>query len=415
MRRVLAAVLCVLLGGCVFQRLREDVAAIDAAVVVRGTVEAEPGNRNPIFVALFTREEDGRHVLKAYQLRYGPGPFSFLKGPGAYYLFAFEDLNQDAVYQRTEDVAWYGAPTPITVRPGADLPAFAITLRSAEVAKQQLPELYTTATPVPMALERFRLGEVVDLGDPMFGPEIGALGLWQPVQFVRANHTGVFFLEPYDPQKIPVLLIHGIAGSAQNWQYLVSRMDRARFQPWLAQYPSGLRLDLVSEFLRRSITTLHLRHRFEKLYVVAHSMGGLVARDLIEKIDDRDGVAIGLLVTLSTPWQGHAAAQLGVDRAPAVVPAWYDMAPGSPYIRRVTGTPLPAEVPYYLLFSYRRAPSLANRASSDGTVTLQSQLPLSLQQEAVRVTGYDESHVGILSSAPVAEQLNRILGIPDQP
>jgi hypothetical protein len=55
-------------------------------------------------------------------------------------------------------------------------------------------------------------------------------------------------------------------------------------------------------------------------------------------------------------------------------------------------------VPHYLFFTMR-----------DGTVTLESQLLAAAQRGAVRVEGYNETHMGVLESRDVAARLNELL------
>ena len=64
---------------------------------------------------------------------------------------------------------------------------------------------------------------------------------------------------------------------------------------------------------------LYARHRHRRLAVVAHSMGGLIARAFINRlVAAGDGRAVGLrvFVSVSTPWDGSDLAQLAVDRSP---------------------------------------------------------------------------------------------------
>lgn len=58
--------------------------------------------------------------------------------------------------------------------------------------------------------------EIVTLDDPRFSLENGRLGLWEPIQFLRTVGGGVFFLEPFDPEKIPVILVHGLGGYTED-------------------------------------------------------------------------------------------------------------------------------------------------------------------------------------------------------
>ena len=81
-------------------------------------------------------------------------------------------------------------------------------------------------------------GTVTNLNDPRFERKNGSVGLWRPYDFVFDVGVGVYFLEPYDPERVPVLFVHGNLGTPQDFRYLIERLDRDRFQPWLYYYPS---------------------------------------------------------------------------------------------------------------------------------------------------------------------------------
>jgi hypothetical protein len=117
---------------------------------------------------------------------------------------------------------------------------------------------------------------------------------------------------------------------------------------------------------------------------------------------------IPLLVTLSTPWAGHSAAEIGIRWSPAVVDVWRDMAPGSDYLRSLFQQPLPNDTRHQLMFTFQRK-STSFGASDDQVVTVASQLAPAAQREAIRVEGWDDSHDGVLANAAVAQRLNRLL------
>ena len=117
---------------------------------------------------------------------------------------------------------------------------------------------------------------------------------------------------------------------------------------------------------------------------------------------------IPLFVTISTPWSGHAAAELGVNYSPAVVQVWRDMAPGSAYLKEIFETPLPAETAHHLVFTFSRK-SASFGPSDDQAVTVASQLRREAQKEATRLYGFDDTHIGILLDAEVSALLNRLL------
>jgi hypothetical protein len=145
-------------------------------------------------------------------------------------------------------------------------------------------------------------------------------------------------------------------------------------------------------------------------------MGGLVARGFVLRMTDADPTAIPLFVSISSPWNGHWGAELGVEQAPAVVRSWEDMAPGSKFLDGIFYTGpralhvrrrLPATVAYHLLFGFRR--SGMRSESSDGTIDVSSQLRQEAQEEAVQVHGFDATHMGILVDPDAATLLNDIL------
>ncbi|MGC4073824.1 MAG: hypothetical protein QM760_15195 [Nibricoccus sp.] len=66
---------------------------------------------------------------------------------------------------------------------------------------------------------------------------------------MHRHGTGIYFLEPYDPDRTPVLLIHGASGSPGDWRSMAPLLDQSKHQLWLFGYPSGLRLDDSSRIL----------------------------------------------------------------------------------------------------------------------------------------------------------------------
>jgi pimeloyl-ACP methyl ester carboxylesterase len=186
-------------------------------------------------------------------------------------------------------------------------------------------------------------------------------------------------------------------------------MDRRRFQPWFFNYPSGLDLEFVGDALNDAVQWLHDHYRFDSLFVVAHSMGGLVARyAILQNVYEDEADYIRLLVTISTPWGGHGAASQGVKYAPAVVPSWRDMVPDSAFIASLYERPLPKTVPHYLFFSYSGRSGIMDE-NNDGAVTLESQLDYRVQRHVRSLHGFDEDHVAVLYSEDVVETFNTIL------
>jgi pimeloyl-ACP methyl ester carboxylesterase len=228
---------------------------------------------------------------------------------------------------------------------------------------------------------------------------------------------GIYFAAPYDPHKTPVLFVHGITGTPRNFAQLAARIDRKRLQPWFFYYPSGAPLDAVANALGSLVSRLHVRYHFPELYVVAHSMGGLVARAFVLGHATESGDYVTRFVTLATPWGGHAMAKRGVEEAPAVVRSWIALAPGSAFLDALfyedtgagrTRRRLSSHVRYDLLFAFHRTTNRFGE-SSDGVIPIASQLVPEAQDEATVTRGFDETHAGILDSPEAAAALDALL------
>jgi pimeloyl-ACP methyl ester carboxylesterase len=96
--------------------------------------------------------------------------------------------------------------------------------------------------------------------------------------------------EPYQPGKIPVLMVHGLLSSPLTWapmynDLLADPAIRERYQFWFYLYPTGLpylqtagdlRQDLAR--LRADIDPHHQDPALDEMVLVGHSMGGLISR-----------------------------------------------------------------------------------------------------------------------------------------
>jgi pimeloyl-ACP methyl ester carboxylesterase len=409
--------LCLLLlaGGCMFRDVREQQALIDENCTIEGRAASTGSGGSPIVVVL-ARHDGARWLIVDHFVLERPGRWAFGVAPGTYGLAAYEDTNRDLVYQPGEPVLPLATATPIgcgarervrdvelaipagaTARVTGDIDIAALQVRSLD---GQVRSTLGQVTAV---------GERAALTDARFSVENASDGLWRPFDFIVNGYAGIYFLEPYDPARVPVLFVHGINGTPASFEDLIGRLDRSRFQAWVYYYPSGSHLGAIADHLDQTVAKLQLRYGVKEIAVVAHSMGGLVARGFIQRHAQRGGAGrIAPFITLSTPWQGHRAAELAVNTAPAVVRAWEDMAPGSEYLRSLFAQPLPRDTPHYLLFTFnRKAASFG--PSDDQGVTVASQLAIPAQESAERVYGFDDSHTGALRNAEVSALVNALL------
>ena len=403
-----------LLSGCMFQRLGRDLEQVREHAVLSGSVRTEHPSDLPILVLVYTGEA-GHERLVDYFVMAGPGRYYFVVPAGTYRIAAFVDVNRDFTYAPGVDPsALLHAGQPVRAPAAATLDGLDVEIPDA--GREPIPFAFSSANGEVFAEGsqpdlRF-VGTVTRIDDPRFSDDNAHRGLWQPVEFVRQVGAGVYFLEPYDPKRIPVLFIHGALGHPGDWSAIVAALDRGRFQPWLAYYPTATRLDTTTMALDRWMEQLYVRHRYRRLAIVAHSMGGLIARAFINRVvaaGDGRAAGVRLFLTVSTPLDGSELAQLAVDQSPVVAPSWYDIAPRSPFLRSLLETELPPTLPHDILYSYGGNSRLMYSQPNDGSVTVASQLlPRALVRARV-VRGFNESHTSILDNARAAELINERL------
>lgn len=397
-------------GGCAFSDLEDDLARY-AEVDTRfsGSVTLEGIESNSVVVtALF--DEDGQE-LYSFRALAGPGDFSFKGAQKPLYFFAFDDRNKDLRFQPDEPYGWNSPAGPVT--PTSDQVAnISITVKQSSPARSDFPTGlvdYPLSTRLGEQGVDFNIGTITDLDSSLFSAEQAKKGLWQPYAFMVDGGAGIHFLEGYDPNRIPVLFVHGIDGSPQNFRPVIESLDRTKYQVWVYSYPSGLRLADIANGLYEFFRILDSIYKVEQIHVIAHSMGGLVSRQAINLCAATTQCGdLKSFITISTPWAGVASAKSGVEWSPEVIPVWRDMAPDSDYLKTLFDKPLPTELDHYLIFGFKQD-SIFGSGSSDGVVKLASQLRFDAQEGAVMMRGFDEGHVSILSNMTVIENISTIL------
>jgi len=420
MTRLLLMMLSGVLAGCMFLDVKEQQEKLQETCSIRGTARSLQDGDRAIVVVLLRRHEAGEKLSGTWEIvshfvleHAGRFAFSVSGGKGTYAVGAFDDLDRSLVLEPGE--SFVTDKDVVTCSPGQVIDGYVLNipaqpgpragiLDTAAVQRRSIKE-QTGATLGQMTA----VGELTSLAEDMFSQEVAESGLWRPFDFLVDGYAGVWFLEPYDPNRIPVLFVHGINGTPASFKYLIDHLDRKRFQAWVYYYPSGLHMDVIADHLNQTTTKLLVRHRVERFGVVAHSMGGLVSRGFILRhAQSSRSSRIPLYVTISTPWGGHKAAESGVKTAPVVVDVWQDMVPGSKYQQSVFARPLPSGMQHHMLFTYQRKTSSFGESDDQG-VTVASQLASPAQSNAVRLYGFDDTHVGVLSNPDVSRLVNELL------
>lgn len=404
-----------LICGCSFSKLKKELAEMEETFTLQGKITDTSSSHENLIVLLYEDVTDGPQIATISIVESGSGYYSIEVPQGVYFIVAFEDTNDNLTYDSNEPVGYYNGLDAVHVAPGImpeETPRARKGLDFTVESSNKFPSGFPveiTVTPELIQESVIKVGRLISFEDEIFSPPNGVKGYWEPLTFLREIGAGVFFLEEYDARKTPVLLIHGAVGTPLGWKELVDHIDHTRYQPWLAYYPSGLPLDRTSRWLNTIVDSLKRSYGFEDLIIVAHSMGGLVARSFIIQscYEDRQQY-LKLFVSISTPWNGHRMAAKGVKHAPTAVPSWYDMQPDSDFIQSIFEKKLPVFLKYYLFFSYKGDCSLF-LANNDGTVEIASELDVRAQSEAEKVFGYDEDHGSILTSERVIKKIIKLL------
>jgi pimeloyl-ACP methyl ester carboxylesterase len=104
------------------------------------------------------------------------------------------------------------------------------------------------------------------------------------------DRAGLHTLDPYEPGRIPVVLVHGLLGSPVTWAPLFNDLQadpvlRRRFQFWVYFYPTAdpyllTAADLRGELakMRQTLDPEGVDPALNDMVLVGHSMGGLVSR-----------------------------------------------------------------------------------------------------------------------------------------
>lgn len=275
----------------------------------------------------FLRESDPRLPLLSGELRLLPGPVE-LRWEGSTFDAFVVSYNYEVVGLRGL-IRTYGLGVPsIAVRSSVDDPsakedlflppvkqtyattvifrfpgsileraAGATTTRSASV------EIYDPLRTESIQIEGRSVPLEADLTTPLaYGLEInpkkdGLKGMLDPGAEAIAH--GLFMLQPYHKDKIPVLFVHGLMSSPVTWVQLFNDVLhdpvlRERYQFWFFGYPSGNPILYSASNLRVSLLQIQQTYdpegtnpAFQNMVICSHSMGGLVSKLMVLSSGDR--------------------------------------------------------------------------------------------------------------------------------
>jgi pimeloyl-ACP methyl ester carboxylesterase len=119
-------------------------------------------------------------------------------------------------------------------------------------------------------------------------PITGIANLLWPRHF--PGEPRIIFLQPFDPDKTPVVLVHGLISTPGVWGPLVAGLEadpriRDCCQFWFFYYPTGQPVPLSALQLREALNAAVARTGLERpMILVGHSMGGILSRAQVSRI-----------------------------------------------------------------------------------------------------------------------------------
>ena len=115
----------------------------------------------------------------------------------------------------------------------------------------------------------------------------------------ESKFQGLYMAEPYNPDKIPVVFVHGLLSTPATWMETMNELDqipgiKERYQFWFYMYPTSGSILLNGTDLRENLqrTIHHLDPKntnpaLKHMVLIGHSMGGLLARLQVVYSDDK--------------------------------------------------------------------------------------------------------------------------------
>jgi len=375
-----------------------------------GRLSIPPGAETDFLVVAFDHERKARDLVASHEVSPHGAYYGVLVPSGSYDVLLFADLNHNGFYDTDEVVARTPPEDPVLVSLSQSSdgvlvrgPSLTVDLRKPQVA---LTLVRIRVDPQPYV--------VASVQDPIFSPELGQLGVYQPNRFLARTQRWAFSIGEPDFEKVQVVLVHGINGTPRDFQTLIAGLDPARYHVWLFYYPSGLSLEQLGIILAGVLENIALFSDVPpshmQMAVVAHSLGGLVGRRGVNEVC-RTGRPpyLRLYASFDTPYGGVDQAQRAVNRGSEIVPSWRDVAVGSDFLTRLHGTPLPKDLPFQLLFGWGKDGSRGPNPAGDGTISLSSQLDPRAQEAATGIEGFEATHSGILADPSAIEALSKCL------
>jgi pimeloyl-ACP methyl ester carboxylesterase len=108
------------------------------------------------------------------------------------------------------------------------------------------------------------------------------------------ERSGMYALSDYDPDKIPLIFVHGLMSSPATWTQTINALFnipeiRRKYQIFIFAYATGNPILYSAHLLRDELLKMKQNYdkdgknkNFNNMIIVAHSMGGLISKTLLQ-------------------------------------------------------------------------------------------------------------------------------------
>jgi len=122
-------------------------------------------------------------------------------------------------------------------------------------------------------------------------------GLLRPEQGLE--QTNLLLIRPYEPGKIPVVMVHGLISSPLAWipllnELLLDSNIQQKYQFMLFMYPTGVPIPIAAAALRETLSQAKQLYdpngsdpAFDQMVLLGHSMGGLLSHTMALSSSDQ--------------------------------------------------------------------------------------------------------------------------------
>jgi triacylglycerol esterase/lipase EstA (alpha/beta hydrolase family) len=237
-----------------------------------------------------------------------PKPIDSQHDPSRYDLFPIDSLKISGQFFKTRSsINGVGAP----------LVAIARTENPRFHQQYRLPRVYAPVTAAirfsgqkaelefvdPMKSDRIAFSEhafplAVDFSAPTAmliareRPErLGFSRVMDPEKF--AGTTQLCQLQQYDPNRTPVIFVHGLQETGASWAPMIDSLRndpsiRKHYQFWFFSYPSGYPYPYSAALFRSNLDGIKRAFSSHKRVVlIGHSMGGMICRLMVTDAGDK--------------------------------------------------------------------------------------------------------------------------------